>query len=295
VRLSRQPLALHGHHQRPAQAAQGPRGRKSIPIDPQPDFRGTGLQRAPEVKIGGPEAKHIPSALFPQHEDRLVALHHESLDVVKPGLQKVGDLTSRCVSDADLNDLWGMASHQSPSQEVVVFRDDSEPFVFRQPPDALVVVAGKPDITNVATPGKAGRHGIEKTKRQVLVDQRLHATDPRSRRSRSAANTKQARISSLVSSGKSAKISASVMPEARYSRTSETVIRSPRIQGFPLRLPGSTVMRSSSSDAIQLVYDGLPATAKPLTCRRLTSGLNPRHFPGIFSDRKIAIRHPRSP
>jgi hypothetical protein len=90
-----------------------------------------------------------------QHKDRLVALHHESLDVVKPGLQKVGDLTSRRVSDADLNDLWGMASHQSPGQKVVVLRDDSEPFVFRQPPDALVVVASKPDITNVTTSGKA--------------------------------------------------------------------------------------------------------------------------------------------
>ena len=53
----------------------------------------------------------IPSTLFPQHEDRLVALHHESLDVIKPGLQKVSDLTSRGVSEADLNDLWGMASH----------------------------------------------------------------------------------------------------------------------------------------------------------------------------------------
>lgn len=203
-------------------------------------------------------------------------------------------MTSRCVSEADLNDLWGMASHQSPGQKVVVFRDDSEPFVFRQPPDALVVVASKPDITNVTTPGKSRRQGIEKTKRQILVDQRLHATDPRRRRSRSAANTKQARISSLVSSGKLAKISASVMPEARYSRTSETVIRSPRIQGFPLRLPGSTVMRSNSSDVMPAVYDRRLATAKPLKCCRLTPGLNPRQFPGIFIKRKIGLSPLRS-
>ncbi len=96
-----------------------------------------------------------PSTLFPEHEDRLVALDHESLDVVKPGLQKVCNLTSRGVSEADLNDLWGMASHQSPGQKVVVFRDDGESFVFRQPPDALVVVASKPDITNVTTSRKA--------------------------------------------------------------------------------------------------------------------------------------------
>ena len=32
------------------------------------------------------------------------------------------------------------------------------------------------------------------------------------------------------------------------------------------------------------VYDGLPATAKPLKCCRLTSGLNPRQIPGILSE-----------
>jgi hypothetical protein len=31
------------------------------------------------------------------------------------------------------------------------------------------------------------------------------------------------------------------------------VIRSPRMHGFPLRLPGSTVMRLRSSDAIQQI------------------------------------------
>ena len=79
----------------------------------------------------------------------------------------------------------------------------------------------------------------------------LHATDPSNRRSRSAANTKQARTSSIASSGKSRTISASVMPEARYSRMSVTVIRSPRTHGLPLRLPGSTVIRFKSSDDIE--------------------------------------------
>ncbi|MBU6309538.1 MAG: hypothetical protein KJS77_07325, partial [Planctomycetes bacterium] len=92
-------------------------------VTPPPFIAALGdLCGAPKIQINGPVAEVIPSTLFPQHEDRLVALHHESLDVVKPGLQKVGDLMSRRVSDADLNDLWGMASHQSPGQKVVVFR-----------------------------------------------------------------------------------------------------------------------------------------------------------------------------
>lgn len=65
-----------------------------------------------------------------------------------------------------------------------------------------------------------------------------------SRRSRSAANAKHARISSCVKSGKSSKISSSVIPPAKYSSTSCTVIRKPRIHGCPLRLPGSIVIMS---------------------------------------------------
>ncbi len=56
-------------------------------------------------------------------------------------------------------------------------------------------------------------------------------------RSRSAANASAARMSARSKSGKSARISASVIPAAKYSRTSYTVILSPRMHaqfGVPL-------------------------------------------------------------
>jgi len=61
----------------------------------------------------------------------------------------------------------------------------------------------------------------DEPRREVLVEEKLHAagTD-KSRRSRSAANARQARMSSEARSGKSARISASDMPDARYSSTS---------------------------------------------------------------------------
>jgi hypothetical protein len=62
--------------------------------------------------------------------------------------------------------------------------------------------------------------------------------------SATAAKAKQALISSEVSSEKSSNISASVIPPAKYSKMSDTVIRSPRIYGLPLRFPGSIVMIS---------------------------------------------------
>ncbi len=71
-------------------------------------------------------------------------------------------------------------------------------------------------------------------------------------RSRSAANARQARISSCVSSGKSRSISCGVIPPARYSRTSCTVILIPRMHGLPLRLPGSIVMIFVESTSYRL-------------------------------------------
>src|SRR5438128_215422 len=76
----------------------------------------------------------------------------------------------------------------------------------------------------------------------ISVQQQLHAGAMNSFRSRSAAKARQARISSRVNSEKSLRISSSLMPPARYSRISCTVMRMPRMHGLPLRLPGSMVM-----------------------------------------------------
>src|SRR5437762_7263532 len=86
--------------------------------------------------------------------------------------------------------------------------------------------------------------------REVLVEEQPHAGGTETnKRSRSAAKARQARMSSRVKSGKSRRISSSLIPDARYSRTSVTVTRRPRMQGLPPRLPGSTVIRERQSMA----------------------------------------------
>ena len=81
---------------------------------------------------------------------------------------------------------------------------------------------------------------------QVLVEQQPHAArGEKVRRSRSAAKAKQARMSSWVSAGNSARSSDSGVPAARYPRTSYTVMRVSRMHGFPFRRPGLMVIRSS--------------------------------------------------
>jgi len=161
-----------------------------------------------------------------------------------------GDLPGGGIAHADLHDLRRMTSHQSPGEKVVVLRHDEKSLVTGERPDLLIVVRGEPVVANMTASGEARLEQTNQTIGKILVDEGLHATDPNRRRSRSAANARQARMSSDERSGKSATISASVMPEARYSRTSETVIRNPRMQGLPLRLPGSTVMRFKRSEVM---------------------------------------------
>src|SRR5712691_362596 len=94
---------------------------------------------------------------------------------------------------------------------------------------------------------------VQKTGREILVEEQPHAggTDT-NLRSRSAAKARQARMSSRVRSGKSRRISSSLIPDARYSKTSVTVIRRPRMQGLPPRLPGSKVIRERQSMAARV-------------------------------------------
>ena len=111
-------------------------------------------------------------------------------------------------------------------------------------PDRDIVGSGQSDIPNMGGARKDVRQRSDETRGQVRVEEELYPGGiETSLRSRSAANASTARMSSRSRPGKSARISASVIPDAKYSRTSYTVIRSPRMHGFPPLLPGSRVMR----------------------------------------------------
>ena len=61
-----------------------------------------------------------------------------------------------------------MATNQSASQKIVVFRDDGKTFVFRKSPNPLVVYPCKPHIPHVATLGKAGQENINEA--EIIAD-----------------------------------------------------------------------------------------------------------------------------
>ena len=109
----------------------------------------------------------------------------------------------------------------SSTAKVGVFRDDRKPAGLRVLPYGSIVCHREPCVAYVLGFGEELGEPSHKARREVLIEEQPQAagTDNR-RRSRSAANARQARISSEVRSGKSARICASDMPDARYSSTS---------------------------------------------------------------------------
>ena len=132
--------------------------------------------------------------------------------------------------------------------EIHVLRDNRETAFPGVGPDGSTIRSGQLDLVDVDRPRKLVRKRGHEVRGDVLVGMELHPGGiETSLRSRAAANASTARMSSGSRSRRSDRISVSVIPEARYSSTSYTVIRSPRMHGFPALLPGSSVMRSNRS------------------------------------------------
>ena len=169
----------------------------------------------------------------------------EGLDLCALTSQEVKDGLRPGITDREPDDLRGSAVEETELAKVVVLGDDRVRVSLRPFPDRGVCRTPQVKRTDMDTTRIFRFESLDEPGAQVLVEKQLHtAEELASRRSRSAAKARQVRMSSAVRSGKSARIWASVMPPARYSSTSYTVMRVPLMQGFPLRTPGLTVMRS---------------------------------------------------
>lgn len=159
--------------------------------------------------------------------------------------QKLFNGGSRAIPAADPDHFGWMAENEAALMEVCIFGEEHEAMLGGILPDSLVTGLSQPDVSDVLRFRVFLLKRVQEPVGQVLIEEQFHRDgNDTSLRSRSAANSRHARMSSRVRSGKSTRISASVMPEARYSRTSYTVMRNPRIQGLPPRFAGSRVIRS---------------------------------------------------
>ena len=155
------------------------------------------------------------------------------------------ELPGGAVARPDPDYFWWRSQQKTLLAEIGVFGDDREPMQPGIFPDQMIGRRSQIDFTHMDGFRECfGKNNCQSV-RQVLIEEQFQADTVKSLRSRSAAKARQARISSAVRSGKSRIISSADIPDARYSRTSDTLIRKPRMQGFPPRLSGSIVIRPS--------------------------------------------------
>src|SRR5437899_10635035 len=158
------------------------------------------------------------------------------------------DLLRRAVPSPDPDHLRRVPQQEAPFVEIGIPRDDREPMLGSVSPDGVVVGSLQANLADMRRVRIEVADEGEETGREVLVEEQLHAGGTETNlRSRSAAKARQARMSSRIKSGKSRRMSSSLMPDAMYSRTSDTVIRKPRMHGLPPRFPGSIVIRDRQS------------------------------------------------
>lgn len=150
--------------------------------------------------------------------------------------QKSGDFISSGVTHIKPNDLGRCTLHITSVPKICVFGNNGESMFFAKSPNQIIVFSLQSNIPNMITFWEFRYQNLYKIGTKILVKKKFHEMEFETRRSRAAANCRQARISSRVRSGKSERILSSLMPPARYSNTSYTVMRVPVIQGLPLRI-----------------------------------------------------------
>ena len=109
--------------------------------------------------------------------------------------------------------------------EIVILREDGEAVIAREVPDCRIRLRVKTGGIHMRANRKSGIELRGQSIAEILVEEQLHAAEPLAkRRSRAAAKARHACMCSGLSAEKSVRICCSVMPLARYSRTSATVI-----------------------------------------------------------------------
>lgn len=147
-----------------------------------------------------------------------------------------------CITDIKPDYLEGISLYKKTLSKIRVFGYNYEIIFFITISNFAGGNTLKPLISCMYTIWIFILQYLNKHKAQAFIKEKYHATEFVRRRSRAAAQVRQARICSCFKSGKSSNISCSLILPARYSKTSYTVMRVLLIQGFPLQASGFTVI-----------------------------------------------------
>lgn len=183
-----------------------------------------------------------------QHKNRLLA-RTEFRDPDRIGSQEFHSEFGSVIHSRQPYNLWWMAKPIGNLDKIPVGREEGVTVVPSVLPNRFVVSRScEAEGLNVSRSGEKISQCRNQFWRQIEVDEQLQrAIFPRIS---SAAYSSAASTSSTVSQGKSLKISVCGAPDANNPRISATVVRVPRMIGWPDRTAGSIVIRLFPSGPI---------------------------------------------
>ena len=187
---------------------------------------------------------HILTCVLVEDQERTLWIGREGTHIPGTAAEQCFDHGGWDIANSNPDHFGRGTKEKTSLMEISVLCHDGKAVLCSVLPDYCISCLLQPNFADVSGVRIFLLQGLNQTMREILIEKELHDGGiDTSFRSRSAAKAKQARMSSRVRSGKSLRISSSLIPEARYSKTSYTVIRRPRMQGFPPRFSGSMVMR----------------------------------------------------
>ena len=122
-----------------------------------------------------------------QNQKPAVRITFERNDVAGVSPQHRLDILGGAVAASDPDDRWRRHRELTAFLKIRVLRHDREAMICRVAPDRFIVSAFQTELSNVLRPGEQVREQIDQARRQVLVEQQLHAASVNCVRSRSAA------------------------------------------------------------------------------------------------------------
>ena len=151
----------------------------------------------------------ITSSVAPRFAD-------ERLDLLAVTTETAFDIAGRTVAECQPDDLRRSTEQGGTTAEVLVLRHYGEAMLLRVAPNGRVVRRRQSNRSNVNNIAPDVAKAVAEPRGEILVEEQLHRPPTGTRRrSRSAANARQARMSSVVRSGKSRSTSSSDIPEAK--------------------------------------------------------------------------------
>lgn len=155
----------------------------------------------------GVTRRELGRTIVGERQAGLIALLDKACNDRQSCAQKPFDLARAAIAGANPNNFRRVASEYAPLLKIRIPGHDCETVLFGVSPNGIIACTSHLASMHVSAVRIQGCQNAGQTRREIFVEKELHAREISTLRSRSAANARQAWISSFVRYGKSRRTS----------------------------------------------------------------------------------------